>query len=90
MFLGKLPGEGICPRLFSAIIWRINRVLPGVFGDGFRAKGTVKMDVFTGKLSDVVMQKTLRLADENQVVTGVAVYFHLTKAFVSNFATVRG
>ena len=90
MFLRKFPGEGVRPRLFSAVIGRINRVLPGVFGDGFRSKGTIKMDVFTGELSDVVMKEALRLADKNQVMPGVAVYFHLAQAFVFNFTTVRG
>lgn len=89
MFLRKLPGEGVGPRLFSTVIRGINRVLPGVFSDGFRAEGAVKMDVFTGELSDVVMKETLRLTDKNQIVAGVAVYFHLAQALVFNFATVR-
>lgn len=88
MFLRKLPGEGIRPRLFGTVIRGINRVLPSVFGDGFRTEGAVKMDVFTGELSDVVMQKALRLADKNKVVASVAMDFHLTKALVFNFATV--
>lgn len=90
VFLRKLPGEGIRPRLFRSIIRGINRVLPGVFSNGLRTKGAVKVDVLTCELSDVVMQEALRLTDENQVVPSVAVHFHLAQAFVLDFATVGG
>lgn len=90
MFLRKLPGEGVRPRLFRTVIRGIDGVLPSVFGDGFRAEGAVKVDVLTSELSDVVMQKALRLADENQVMTSVTVYFHLAETFVFYFASMRG
>ncbi|MNG19047.1 hypothetical protein D3C84_1031660 [compost metagenome] len=64
-------------------------MLPGVFSNGFRAKGPIQVDMFPCKFPDVVMQKTLRLADKYQIVTAVTVDFHRAQAIVFNLAPVR-
>gem|GEM_PF-5759654 len=53
-------------------------MLPGVLGDDLGAEGAIQVDVLTGKLADVVMKEAWRLADKNEIVTGVAMHFHGT------------